>query len=638
MAQAAQLQVSIRTRVFWVVLIVAVLGISSPSATTQEYCSVTRPEVCGSHIIEHSYGAVIYDTQAGMAQSIAARVQDKWSWYVSWFAPIAAEAPAGGSHPPFGSPIKIFITDDATLALEDLGAIGVSFSGTSEIFISTNSDTWRPDILGYRNFLSTLYHELWHSFQENAGALDVYGPPDARVVTESTAVLASTILGEVENDALGHEVGLYKSQGFRRGLLDDSNRYDSSLFLHWMWQQYGDNSIRELISSLGSTQSDREALKTVIADGDFREFAKQLYNDGEYHFEVNGRRLTDVLGQNLKIDESSLLVLRCGESPVGRSNVSPPEPLPPLSVRRYKVSVNSNAKHCNIYLNDFKKHETGFAYLFLKDTNDTIKFIDVTDESFVHLCFEADGVCADDSYRGFLDVQLIVGNDSLDTAIEIELAAGNLAKIYEFRQAAIFSNEDDLRTSVVGGHTLEFYENNVVILRGRPWWIVLPSRLFTQVDSDPEYAQALTWINDRCRMRGYARFRSEIVKAKMNDDGDEEITLKLTLGDMGGFADSPEGWFCDFSREYALSGVFGGAAAQAAVARVMTDLNATDYSLDTVIGRMGQTMRHFMTLGLLEGQSREITITHRKALTSNRMVIELPLTDTLIGYFLEAVK
>lgn len=157
-----------------------------------------------------------------------------------------------------------------------------------------------------------------------------------------------------------------------------------------------------------------------------------------------------------------------------------------------------------------------------------MRFMDVTDETLVHLCFEAEGICEDDSERGFLDVQLIVGNDSLDETIDIELAAGNLAEKYEFRQAAIFKNEDDIRTEVVGGHTIEFYENNVMILRGRPWWIVLPSRLFTQVNSDQEAAQALNWINERCR--------SGVLRSR--DDGSQYHRLRARYRDWPHGADN----------------------------------------------------------------------------------------------------
>ncbi len=616
------------------------------------YCSLEKPQICGANKLQFAFGEIIFDSELTIAQEFANKLTEKWSWYISWFEPIYSSSSVSGGPPgrdttsidlnsPEATPLRVFISDDTNTYINSTPDDEYAITSSEwEVFIHTNPPGWLENTYGESERTITLYHEIWHVFQKAAGLDEGNTGPDRAVAIESSAVFASTIVeGESSGDLTAARYNLYDEKGFRLGLLDENNAYGTSLFLYWLRQKYGDQVLRQVQLEYGISLSDRAAFEATLNDDDFRNFAKQLYNqsdDDQYFFRFLGHKLR-VDGSRAQIPESAKSELQCQASEIGVTRPTEPQTFPPLSVRRYNIEVDGEANHCRIHLGDFKDSDFGFAYLFLKKDESDVLFEDLSEKSIFRLCFEEGGFCEEGSHQGYTDVQLIVGNDSTDQNINLDISVGNLAEKYDFRQVKLLRNHSR-NSLILGDHELRLYPNGEAFLLGKRWWIQWDSKLLPQGGSSDQN-RLLNWVNERCRIGGFGKYRWKIIEAEINDDEEEEITFELTLLEKGELSDSPEGWYCNFDKEISISGTYGGLPAQAAFVRTMTNMNSKDYAPNTLVGKMGIIMRYFITLGMSEGQTRELKLTHREsALGGKKMILEMPLNSKVIGFFQESVE
>ena len=340
--------------------------------------------------------------------------------------------------------------------------IGVYY-GPNKINIRTQDDdavNWDIDFSGYETFYPTLYHELWHRFQDISGVFE--GNPYTlrnKWIIEGTAELAPFMFGLDGQHSLRF-MGSYLRMPEKHAITYFDTSYAASLYLYYLWKiKNKPEIVRDLLIAFGQQKDAITPAESLGFNSYWKDFTKRMWNKEPIDpIKIEGttigwHSMGDISDEPSQPTPSALL--RCQPDKGVKDTSLEFSKLAPMSWRAVRITTHAMdiEEYCSIYLNEYGDNPDAIVHAFISDTSDSpAKYRDWTGKSHVRICKKTGKVCEQAEFADAKFVDLIIANKSYRDDIEGTIGAGALPSSWLLTKVKL----NEVVVSKARGLSLEF--------------------------------------------------------------------------------------------------------------------------------------------------------------------------------------
>ncbi len=514
------------------------------------------PSVGGQTVVQGAHNQVTHDGFPTEGATMSAALDQAWPVLVAFFTPLGLSSLG-----------PVDVTINAGLASDNGEAWGYTYPDGIRIEVNPGSP----------NLEATAAHELFHAFLLQSG----FDPRVAEWMQGGASDMAEHLVWPAKAHKLTRmENYQYIDERHHQSIFDAGHH--AQLFLYYLHHEVSQNFIQGMLETYQATGDDREAARLLGLDDKFREFVKGMWNGP-------AQPAVWRIGETgFTADRPQRKVLELGDA----DSIPLEVDLPPLSFYVYRVVgfEEVDDPDVSVYLDELAEHPDVFVHTFRRERGDTTyQYEDWTGQTHYRFCLKDEGVCKGEQKEQVSDLWLFLGNSSLDATHQIKgLVAAGLAPTWRVTKVQV---SQDTIAPTRGELTLEFGSNGGTLVRSQGWWIVMPESHFVG-----QSRLAYTWVNRRCRMKGFVKMQRSDEKASYDQTAPgARYEWRTTRVERGEFYTNPTHFACSFVREQLAASV-GGPALAAVVARVFTDLNTREYPPDSFASELSNVMIAVMTL------------------------------------------
>lgn len=514
------------------------------------------PSAGGQTVVQGAHNQVTHDGYPTEAATVSAALDQAWPVLVAFFTPLGLTSLG-----------PVDVTINSGLASDNGEAWGYTYPDGIQIEVNPGS----PNLEG------TAAHELFHAFLLRCG----FDPRDAEWLQGGASDMAEHLVWPARAHKLARlENYLYLDEQHHQSLFDAGHH--AQLFQYYLHHEVAPNFIQGMLETYQAAGDDREAARLLGLGDKFREFVKGMWNG------PSQPAVWRVGEPGFTTQRPQRKVLELGDS----ASIPLATDLPPLSFYVYRVVgfEEVDEPDVSVYVDELAENPDLFVYAFRRERGDTTyQYEDWTGRTHHRFCMKDEGVCKGEPKEQVSDLWLFLGNASLETSHEVKgLVAAGLAPTWRITRVQV---SQDRIVPTRGELTLEFGSNGGTLVRSQGWWIVMP-----ESDFAGQSKLAYSWINRRCRMKGFVKMQRSDEKASYDSAANAALyEWRTTRVERGEFYTNPTHFACNFVREQVVASA-GGLALAAVVARVFTDLNTREYPAGSFASRLSNAMIAVMTL------------------------------------------
>lgn len=564
----------------------------------------TRQTVTSQHAV------VEYSGQLGIANTLAATVDQVWPDMVAFFTPLG-------------------LTDVSPAQIELTSGVPGGEPGRTDHYapyvILINPDN--PDLIdGQPAYRTTLVHELFHLFSYRAGVVtpaDLDADARNHWLLEGTAELAEhRFLPSHSHKKSRFQNYIHRTARHGVSLLD-TDHY-AALFLYYLWKDQGRSSLPFDLMDYFRTWRDGPAIAQNMNLGSYwKDFTQRMWNKAPAtQVLVDGAPVRTSGGAPIQPDFSEAGLTR--QVPAS-GTVAVAVELPPLSWRHFMFDIPATNDFASFYLGSLVGQPGFIAHAYLKDAaSGNWSYEDWTGLPHRRICLQQKGVCGNATIESISRVALILANSDLLTGLSDKVAAGALADRWRLTEVQVSANKT---VPATGELTLEFGTGGGLLIRTDGFWLVFP-----ESDFAGQSRLAYNYINRSCRMKGFVKFRRSNEQATYETaEQRDKLTWDAARVDVGGLIDTPSGWWCEFSRELLAGAAGGGLAGGGSVAAVFTRLNTREYPPGSFAHDLSAVMKAVLSLQVPASGSKQLVM-HQKT-QGDRVVLQVELQGNVRAFF-----